>query len=132
MDIIEALKSPRLRLEVLGGAIPCYYLDRVDLSALATQQKAIEEMEEALEQLKTLDLVNKVGPEDLTDEEKDRLLRETMLELQDVNICMDLILTSLSEQYGIPLEELEKLSRRKMEENGYRSRFDGVKKTFAM
>ena len=119
MKIIEELRSPRLRLEIMGGAISCMYLENVDLSPIATQQKAIEEMEEAIQSLRNLNLINKIGPEDLTDEEKDKLLKETMMELQDVNVCMDLILISLSERYDISLEELDNMSKSKMKARGY-------------
>ncbi|MCK8824703.1 helix-turn-helix domain-containing protein [Fuchsiella alkaliacetigena] len=122
MKIIEVLDSPKLRLEVLGAAIPCYYLDQVNLEPLATQQKAIEELEEALERLKKLQLVNKVKPEDLSEKERQELLEDTMMELHDVNVCIDLTFISLSEKYDIDLKELDKLSRRKMVESGYRSR----------
>ena len=119
MKIIKELRSPVLRLEIMGGAISCMYLENVDLSPIATQQKAIEEMEEAIQSLRNLNLINKIGPEDLTDEEKDKLLKETMMELQDVNVCMDLILISLSERYDISLEELDKISKSKMKARGY-------------
>lgn len=118
-EIISALRSPRLRLEILGGVIPCMYLDRVDFHPLSVQQKAIEEMEEAIEELKKLNLMNKIGPDDLTEAEKENLLHNTMMELQDVNICMDLILLALSERYDIDLNELYKLSEQKMKEKGH-------------
>ena len=124
MKIIEELRSPVLRLEVMGGAISCQYLENVDLSPLATQQKAIEEMEEALQSLRNLNLVNKIGPEDLTEKEKEKILKETMMELQDVNVCMDLILISLTQKYDIDLKELEKLSKTKMKNQGYTNNLD--------
>lgn len=118
-EFVEALRSPRLRLQTMGGAIPCMYLENVDMSPVAVQQKAIEEMHEAMNCLEELNLINKIGPEDLSEKEKEQLLKETMMELQDVNICMDLILVSLSERYDIDLDKLKKMSRRKMKDRGY-------------
>lgn len=126
LDIIEALRSPRLRLEVLGGALTSYYLDRVDLNPLATQQKAIEEMQEAIDALKRLNLINKIGPEDLTEEEREQLVNDTMMELQDVRICSNMIMISLSERYDIDLMEVEKLSQDKMISKGYQTERMGV------
>ncbi len=117
--LIEALKSPKLRLEILGGVIPCIYLNNVDYHPLAVQQTAIKEMREAIDELEKLNLINKIGPEDLTEEEQENLLHKTMMELQDVNICMDLILMALSERYNIDLKELDKLSREKMRDKGH-------------
>ncbi len=119
--IIEVLRSPRLRLEALGGAIPCMYLDNIDFHPVAIQRKAIEEMDEAVQALTELNLINKRSPEDLTEEEKDNLLNNILMELQDVNICMDLVLIGLAERFNLDLKELERLSRRKMLARGYRS-----------
>ncbi|MEJ6952075.1 hypothetical protein [Natronospora cellulosivora (SeqCode)] len=44
-------------------------------------------MKEAIVELDNLSLINKLGPKDLNQEEKDKLLQETMMALQDVNIC---------------------------------------------
>ncbi|WP_205739201.1 helix-turn-helix transcriptional regulator [Halocella sp. SP3-1] len=118
-EIISALRSPRLRLEILGGAIPCIHLNNVDYHPLAVQQTAIKEMKEAIEELESLNLINKIGPEDLSPEEQENLLHKTMIELQDVNICMDLILMALAERYDIDLNELYKLSEQKMKEKGH-------------
>jgi len=115
----EALKSPRLRLEVLGGALPCYYLHNVDLHPVTVQQKAIEEMREAIQELEKLNLINKIGPEDLTEAEQESLLNETMMTLQDVNICMDLIMVALADRYNVDLKELARLSKEKMVSKGY-------------
>lgn len=118
-EIVDALRSPRLRLEVLGGVIPCMYLNNIDYHPLAVQQTAIKEMKEAIEELEKLNLLNKIGPEDLTPEEQKNLLHKTMMELQDVNICMDLIIMALAERYNIDLKELDRLSRQKMKEKGH-------------
>jgi len=118
-SIIDAFKSPRLRLQVYGSAIPCLYLDNVDYHPVVVQQKAIEEMTEAIQELNNLMLINKQNNDDLTKKEKDRLLNNIMLELQDVNICMDLLLMVLSEKYDIDLNELERLSKNKMLKRGY-------------
>lgn len=118
-EIISALRSPRLRLEILGGAIPCIHLNNVDYHPLAVQQIALKEMREAIDELEKLNLLNKIGPEDLTPEEQENLLNKTMMELQDVNNCMDLIITALSERYDIDLKELYKLNKQKMKDEGY-------------
>ncbi|QTL96526.1 helix-turn-helix domain-containing protein [Iocasia frigidifontis] len=118
-EIVEALRSPKLRLEILGGAIPCMYLNNLDYHPLAIQQTAIKELKEAVQELESLNLLNKLRPDDLTEREKDKMLNETMANLQDANACIDLVLMTLSEQYDISLAELEKISKKRMIEKGY-------------
>ena len=120
-EICNELRSPRLRLQVKGGAIPCYYLDKVDLTPAVAKQKAIEEMEEAIECLKKLDLINKNSADDLTDVERRELEDNLMLELQDVNICVDLLLVIFAERFGFDLRNLDKRAKRKMVNSGYAS-----------
>lgn len=117
--LVDVLRSPRLRMELLGGAVSTFYLCNVDLHPVTVQQKAIEEMKEAIAELEKLNLINKIGPEDLTEEEQKQLLHDTLMQLQDVNICIDLIMIAMAERYHVDLRKLERLSRQKMIEKGY-------------
>lgn len=118
-EICNELRSPRLRLQVKGGAIPCYYLDNVDLTPAVSAQKAIEEMEEAIQCLKELDLINKNSPEDLTDAEKKELNEKVMIELQDVNICVDLLFVIFAERFDSDLTVLNDRFKNKLLNRGY-------------
>lgn len=120
--IASTLESNRLRLEALGSVIPCFYLDRVDLHPLAVKEKGIEEMEEAVDNLKELDLINRRKPDDLTEDEKNDLKTKTIMALQDVNMCINHILISFSETYDIDLNEIEMQYKKKMAAKGYVSR----------
>jgi transcriptional regulator with XRE-family HTH domain len=94
-------------------------LPNIDYSPVATQHKAIEEMEEAINRLKGFNLINKMKREDLTKEEIDILINEVIMELQDVNVCMDITLLSLSEAFDIDLKKLKEMSENKMRERRY-------------
>lgn len=117
--IVDALRSPQLRLELFGVAIPGMYLNNVDYHPLTEQHVVIQEMKEAIEELEKLNLINKIAPEDLTEEEKENMLHKVMMELQDVNACVQLTMMSYSVQYDIDLKELFDLWVDKMTDKGH-------------
>ena len=83
-SLAEELGIYRLKLASKSNALPCYLLDLVDNCPITVKQKAIEEMEEALEVLKDLDLVNKTSADYLSDEDIAQL-KIVHLELYDLN-----------------------------------------------
>lgn len=119
LKIADTLKSPRLKLKLFGITVPGFYLDSVDLSPLAVKYKAIEEMEEALETLKSINLINKREASDLSTRERKKLLEEVLADIQDVNICLNLVFLSFSENYNLDLEKVKEKSLKKMVEKRY-------------
>ena len=119
LKMADKLQSPRLRLKLFGLTLPGFYLDNVDLDPLAVKYKAIEEMEEALESLKNINLINKREASDLSTRERNKLLEDVMGDLQDVNVCLNLVFLSFSENYNLDLEKIKDKSLKKMIDKGY-------------
>jgi len=120
--IIEVLKSPRLKLAAKGTVINSIFLDQVDLSPLATQQKMIEELEETLESLKGISLINKLNAEDFNERERSKLFKEVLTQICDLDICISLFMISMAENFDFDISRLEEHEINKMKQKGYISR----------
>jgi transcriptional regulator with XRE-family HTH domain len=120
--IIDVLKSPRLKLAVKGTVVNNLLLDKVDLSPLATQQKMLEELKETLDSLKRLNLINKLNSRDLDEKERELLFKDVLVQICDLDICSNLFMTSMAENFDIDINELEKHEINKMKRKGYISR----------
>lgn len=127
-SIADALDSYRLKLAARGNALPCYLLNLVDDSPVAAKQKAIEELEEALQALKELDLVNKTSAEDLTEEDIAQL-KVVLLELYDLDNLADNLFVFLQEHYDLDLEATHEEWKHKSINKGYMS--EGMTKACA-
>ena len=79
-------------------------------------------MKEAVEELENLKIINKTSAEDFSEAERNKLIEDTLLSLQDVNICLDQIFISFSQSFEIDLQEIEEKSRSKMIAKGYLSK----------
>jgi len=121
--IIEVLKSPRLKLAAKGTVINSIFLDRVDLSPLATQQKMIEELKETLDSLKGISLINKLNAEDLNEQERSKFFKEVLIQICDLDICSSLFMTSMAENFDFDISRLEEHEINRMKQKGYISKY---------
>lgn len=118
LNICNALKSSKLRLQLLGFVLPVIYLNNINLSPLAVQFKTIEELKETIDTLQNLDLINKTEPEDLTNEEITELI-DVLVDVQDLNIAINHFLAVIEDDFEIALDEIKEKSKKKMIKKGY-------------
>ncbi len=93
-------------------------LDQVDLHPVAVLDKLIEELEEGVRGLRGLRLVNKLGAEDLNDNER-RQMMAAADQVYDVLPAAAVYLAVLAQRFGLDLGGVRERYRRKAFEHGY-------------
>ncbi|OYD07895.1 helix-turn-helix domain-containing protein [Paludifilum halophilum] len=98
--------------EVLGeGWIP--KLDGVDLHRSAVREKALEELQEAMEQISATSSVNR------PDRGRHDDIKDTLIESIDVIVCLSHLVAVYCQEYGLSWTDMWREHRRKLEERGY-------------
>lgn len=119
----EFLGSPLMRLQACTSCRVGFFqgvpaLDQVDLHPIAVQDKLIEELDEGVRALRDLHLVNKLGPEDLTAEERKQMAAAAD-QVFDLIPAIALDLAVLAQRFDLDLGGVRERYRRKAFGRGY-------------
>jgi len=120
---INTLNSPRMRIlkctECRAGmfsGLPL--LDLTDTHPVVTRDKLVEELEEAAASVGSLQLINKTGPNKLSEDDKEQI-REALEQVLDCIPGIALYISSLTVHYNIDIDVAREQAKKKYFDRGY-------------
>lgn len=117
--IAKITDEPKFAFEIASeytGGAWTGWLDGVDLHRSAVKEKSLEELEEAIELIRSTSLVNR--PDQLSQMEKEKI-RKVLIESIDVVVCLSHLVAVLCQEFQISWTGIWGDHRRKLEERGY-------------
>ncbi|OYD08761.1 helix-turn-helix domain-containing protein [Paludifilum halophilum] len=114
--VMQIKDDPRFAFEVASeytGGAWMGWLDNVDLHRSAVREKALEELQEAMEQISATSSVNR------PDRGRHDDIKDTLIESIDVIVCLSHLVAVYCQEYGLSWTDMWREHRRKMEERGY-------------
>ncbi len=101
--------------------------DAVDLHRSSVKAKLLEELDEAVEAIKGVDLVNR-PQKPLTDEEKERVLEDELFPVLGAECSIETYIAVRCEELGISPSEVYERWHKRLEGKGYTKRSRGEKR----
>lgn len=104
--------------EVTGGVYSTTWLDGecVDLHRTSVWAKTCEELEEAYEWMKQVDVIN--NPSKVSEEQRQKI-EEALIQALDARTAIDHCVAVLCTSYGLSIKEMFDKHRKKLESRGY-------------